>query len=120
MSRDYVPHSPAQFMVFMQNLIDYANARINGETPVWKNIPPERLDTLTQKFRDFKFAFTQAVSAPTQGNNNTRHEAQNETTRELRGFVNQFLRFPPVNNTDRIEMGIPNHDTIRTDRKSVV
>jgi hypothetical protein len=37
----------------------------------------------------------------------------------LRAFVNQFLRFPPVTNPDRAEMGIPNHDTIRTDHKTV-
>ncbi|MCL2186568.1 MAG: hypothetical protein FWB86_12080 [Treponema sp.] len=29
------------------------------------------------------------------------------------------MRFPPVNNGDRIAMGIPNHDTIRTDHKVV-
>jgi hypothetical protein len=37
----------------------------------------------------------------------------------LREFVNQFLRFPPVTNPDRAEMGVPNHDTIRTDHKVV-
>jgi hypothetical protein len=32
---------------------------------------------------------------------------------------NQFLRFPPVTNVDRAEIGVPNHDTIRTDHKVV-
>ena len=48
-----------------------------------------------------------------------RNETQAEATRELRAFVNQFLRFPPVTNVDRVEMGVPNHDTIRTDHKVV-
>jgi len=44
---------------------------------------------------------------------------QVEAAKTLRAFVNQFLRFPPVTNADRVEMGIPNHDTIRTDHSVV-
>jgi hypothetical protein len=29
----------------------------------------------------------------------------------IRPFVNQYLRFPPVTDEDRLAMGIPNHDT---------
>jgi hypothetical protein len=103
----------------MQNLLTYTDSHINVDPPLWANIPADRWDTLAAKFKTFETAQDRAVATPTHQNNNDRNEAQAECTRELRGFVNQFLRFPPVNNGDRIAMGIPNHDTIRTDHTVV-
>jgi hypothetical protein len=67
----------------------------------------------------FVQAFNTVLEAPTPANTLRRNEAQAATTAILREFVNQFLRFPPVTNPDRAEMGIPNHDAIRTDHKVV-
>jgi len=115
MARDYVPHSAPQFRVFMERLIAYYNT-MKG---VWTQIPAERAQELIAAFTAFDKAFTKAVNDPTPGNNLARSEAQAECVRLLRAFVNQFLRFPPVTNVDRVEMGVPNHDTIRTDHKIV-
>ena len=82
-------------------------------------MPSDRLDTLGQNFGAFTVAFNTATATPTPANTLARNEAQAEATRELRTFVNQFLRFPPVTNVDRVEIGVPNHDTIRTDHKVV-
>jgi len=117
--RDYVPTNPAQFRVFLQNVLDHVDSNIHVDPPIWPLVPSDRFDVLSQKFSAFETAFNRAVSTPTPANIHARQEAQTECTRELRGFVNQFLRFPPVTNTDRIEMGIPNHDNIRTDHKIV-
>jgi hypothetical protein len=38
-------------------------------------------------------------------------EAKNDAKEEIRPFVNQYLRFPPVTDEDRTAMNIPNHDT---------
>ena len=72
-------------------------------------------DSATQ----FDAAFNAALTTPTPANILRRSEAQAATVKLLREFVNQFLRFPPVTNPDRADMGIPNHDTVRTDHKVV-
>jgi len=123
-NRDYVPTNPAQFQVFMQRLIDYVNPKVyagsgGGGSAEWSNIPYERFSELKTSFEAFSSAFTVAVEAPTHANIIRRQEAQANCVRLLRAFVNQFLRFPPVTNADRAEIGVPNHDTIRTDHKVV-
>ena len=118
-NRDYVPANAVQFRVFMQNILDHVDSHIHVDPPLWPLVPSDRFDTLAQKFAAFETALSRATSTPTPANIHGRQEAQADCTRELRGFVNQFLRFPPVTNMDRIEMGIPNHDTIRTDHKVV-
>jgi len=94
----------------MRNLLDYANLHKTA----W-NIPQARLNTLYNLFDDFENALISTAGSHTPAQTLARQEAQAAATRELRAFVNQFLRFPPVTNVDRVEMGVPNHDTIRTD-----
>jgi len=122
-ARDYVPTNAAQFQVFMTRLIDYVNPKVyagsGGGSPEWSTIPYDRFLTLKESFEAFSSAFTVSVENPTHANVIRRQEAQAETTALLRAFVNQFLRFPPVTNADRAEIGVPNHDTIRTDHKVV-
>ena len=112
---DYVPQNAAQFRSFVVNLIEYVSEKITA----WGHIPAERFNQLNESFGVFAAAFDQTQGPHTPAQNLARKEAQMETTRLLRAFVNQFLRFPPVTNVDRVEMGIPNHDTIRTDHKVV-
>ena len=119
MARDYVPHSPAQFLLFLGHLIKYVQAQLDATPLVWTHILKERFDQLGQRYGEFSQAFANHQETPTPAMTLARNEAQAEATRELRAFVNQFLRFPPVTNVDRVEMGVPNHDTIRTDHKVV-
>jgi hypothetical protein len=113
--RDYVPQNAAQYFQFMSNLINY----VQKMAAQWTNIPAVRINELIVVFNLFAAAFETSQETPTPANLERRREAQAESVRVLRQFVNQFLRFPPVTNADRIEMGIPNHDTIRTDHKVV-
>jgi hypothetical protein len=116
---DYIPHNAAQFNAFMKRLLDYVVTKIPAVNPEWPNIPQDRFFLLNDSYTAFEAAFNTALEAPTPANILRRREAQAATTAILREFVNQFLRFPPVTNPDRAEMGIPNHDTIRTDHKVV-
>jgi len=112
---DYVPSNAAQFNSFMLNLIDYVGEKITA----WGHIPQARYDELVEAYGAFNTAFSHTQGPHTPAQNLARTEAQAECTRILRAFVNQFLRFPPVTNVERVEMGIPNHDTIRTDHIQV-
>ena len=107
---DYIPSNARQFSAFMRNLLEYAMKKKTA----W-NLPQARLDTLWGLFDTFEDALNAATGAHTPAQTLARQEAQAAATAELRAFVNQFLRFPPVTNVDRVEMGVPNHDTIRTD-----
>jgi hypothetical protein len=113
--RDYVPRNAAQYFAFMQNLLEYVGSKVQE----WGHIPAEPLANLANLFGVFQEAFNATLGPHTSAQNLARNEAQAACTAALRPFVNQYLRFPPVTNVDRVEMGIPNHDTIRTDHKVV-
>jgi len=107
---DYIPSNAQQFGAFMRNLLDY----VNLNKTAW-NIPQPRLNALLGLFDTFADLLEATAGPHSAAQNLARREAQAAATSELRAFVNQFLRFPPVTNVDRVEMGVPNHDTIRTD-----
>jgi hypothetical protein len=119
--RDYIPRNAAQFNDFAFNLIKYVESKaFIGATPPWDGaIPEARWDEMDKSYIRFTRAHEIVIGTPTSANIHRRNEAQAECTSIIRAFVNQFLRFPPVTDADRIEMRIPNHDTIRTDHKIV-
>jgi hypothetical protein len=112
---DYVPQNAAQFFAFMENLLEH----VRGKTGEWGHIPQAAFDNLLSLFGNFQTAFNDTMGPHTSAQNLARREAQAACTAALRPFVNQYLRFPPVTNVDRLEMGVPNHDTIRTDHTVV-
>jgi hypothetical protein len=115
--RDYIPGNAAQFKAFMSHLLYYVSGKKANKE--WENIPEERVSALTAVFENFDMAYNSALKTTTHSNILARKEAQTMAVKELREFVNQFLRFLPVTNPDRAEMGIPNHDNIRTDHTVV-
>jgi hypothetical protein len=115
MARDYIPRNAAQFRFYVRNLLD----EVVVKNRKWAVIPDARINELSELYSLFTGAFDLVVADPTPAHINKRNEAQAEVTKALRVFVNQYLRFAPVTNTDRIEMGIPNHDTVRTDHMVV-
>lgn len=112
---DYIPANAAQFRNFAENLISY----VQKKATAWTNIPGPRITELQEKYNQFLILFNNTQGPHTSAQNLARREAQKESVRVIRAFVNQFLRFPPVTNVDRAEMGIHNHDTIRTDHTVV-
>jgi hypothetical protein len=103
----------------MRNIFNFVAEKLDSTPPKWTHIPSGRFQTLEQKYVRFFDAFQTALETPTHGNVLARQEAQAAAASELRAFIAQFLRFPPVTNPDRADMGIPNHDTIRTDHTIV-
>jgi len=108
--RDYVPANVTQFNIFLRNLLDYAYKK----TTTWKHIPTDVLNELTGLSDALSDLLLATAGQRTPAQNLARREAQAEATKALRAFVNQYLRFAPVTNVDRVEMGIPNRDTIPT------
>ena len=92
---------------------------MDSAPPQWTDIPSNRYETVSRAFGTFQLAHNKAIATPTPANILARNQAQVKATKELRPFVNQFLRFPPVTDIDRTAMGIPNHDSVRTDHTTV-
>jgi hypothetical protein len=116
----YIPSNAAQFKAFTLNLLRYVEKKLAASSAPWTAfIPVARFDEVMSSYDAFTTAFQVAEQTPTHANILRRQEAQAAAAAVLRAFVNQFLRFPPVTNGDRAEMGVPNHDTIRTDHKVV-
>jgi len=112
--RDYIPQNAAQFDAFISNLLKY----VLSKQVIWA-IPSAKMQDVSEAYSKFQQAHTAAIGTHNQAEILARKEAQAATIKALRAFVNQYLRFPPVTNIDRVEMGIPNHDKIRTDHKDV-
>jgi len=109
-----MPSNANQFHAFMLNLISY----INAHKTAWA-FPQARIDELMTLFDAFNDALEATDGPANSAQILARNEAQAAAMSAIRAFVNQYLRFPPVTNVDRVEMGIPNHDTIRTDHRVV-
>jgi len=102
----------------MENLLNYVNNQ-TGSEGTWRHIPDEAVSNLRTLYNVFLTAFSNTLGPHTPAQTLAKNETQAETAKALRPFVNQYLRFAPVTNVDRLEMGVPNHDTIRTDHTVV-
>jgi len=112
---DYVPTNAEQLGAFAHTLLEY----VKRHKTAWPHIPQARIDKmqgLSDEYYDL-LEVTRGQHTPAQ--TLARNEKKAELTKEIRGFTNQYLRFEPVTNVDRAEMGINNHDTIRTDHVEV-
>ena len=112
---DYVPANAGQFSAFMRNMLDY----VNSHKTKFTHIPQAAVNNLLSLFDEFNEALEITQGQHTPAQTLDRNEKQAAATKALRAFVNQYLRFAPVTNVDRLEMGINNHDTIRTNHVEV-
>jgi len=115
MSRDYIPRNMDKFYQFANHFIEYVGEH-SGE---WKVISTELQNEMLNQFNAFHDALNMSIKNQTPANNIRRNEARTVLEKSIRGMVNQFLRFPPITDADRKEIGIPIRDTIRTQRTTV-
>jgi hypothetical protein len=108
--KNYVPQNDAEFDAFFKNLTQY----VAQKAAEWKHIPKEDLDEFTLAYSAWFTAYSVTLKphAPTQTAEKNRVRKARE--KQLREFVNRFLRYRPVTDADRDNMGIPNPDLVRT------
>jgi hypothetical protein len=105
---DYIPGPDSEFDKFYKNVADTVDEKTGGNKPEWTHIPPEA----RSDFHAIRDAWTAAYEptkvphTPTQTAEKKR--ARDTSEKSLREFVNRFLRYDPVTNADRDNMGIPN------------
>ena len=108
--RDYIPANAMQFSAFLNNLLDY----VNRNKTEWKHIPAEPLTNLSGLRADLADLVEATQGQHTPAQTLARNQKQAEATKAVRALVNQYLRFAPVTDVDRVEMGVPNRDVIPT------
>ena len=115
-SVDYIPRNPMQYNAFVDNLTKYVAKNIAK----WSIIPMAQFQDILDAFLEFQKIYLPLAAHPiNKAQREQIRQVQAECTAKVRPFINQFLKFPPVTNADRIEMGIPNHDITRTPHTEV-
>jgi hypothetical protein len=88
---------------------------VHRSLTTWKHITAEDLEALKALYDEYEAQYEEALAVPTRANIALRRETQTKLTAAIRQFVNQFLRYSPaVTVSDRITLGIPVRDNIRT------
>jgi hypothetical protein len=95
---------------------DYVALKTTGATPVWAHIPHDAALAFNGQIEAWDNAYQDAIDTPTPAKHHERDRVHKLTDKAARDFVNQYLRYPPVTNEDRDNMGIPNRSTNRTPR----
>ena len=114
MKHDYIPHSDEEFNTFFKNITQYVGLKTSNSAPEWTHIPAAAKTALNDSYTNWYTAFGLTLKPHTPVETREKNRVRVIEERFLRGFVNQYLRFPPVTNADRDAMAIPNHDLIRT------
>ncbi|MDR1929980.1 MAG: hypothetical protein LBQ44_05040 [Treponema sp.] len=111
---DYIPKKDADFDIWFKNLVQYVNQKCIAVPPAtepeWDHIPASRRNELNNSYADWYTAYVITLKPHTPPETEAKNEARDDSEAEIRPFVNQYLRFPPVTNVDRTAMGIHNRD----------
>jgi hypothetical protein len=111
---DFIPRPDAAFDKFFLGIIQYASTKSGGTTPPWTHIPKANRDSLAEVYNLWNAAYTPTHQPHAPQVTKEKNRVRTISERALRAFINRFLRWPPVTDADRDNMGIPNPDLIRT------
>jgi hypothetical protein len=111
---DYIPRPDEAFNTFFKNINQYVGLKTTGTNPEWTHIPQAAQTELLSAYTAWYSAFVLTLKPHSSVETKEKNRVRLLSERALRAFVNQYLRFPPVTDMDRDNMGIPNRDLIRT------
>jgi len=122
MSSGYVPRGDAEFDSWLSNLYDYAESMTSappGGAARWPDIPASAVEGLHGALADWQRHYGPTLHPHTPGQTAAKNDARVRAEKIVRPFVQRFLHWPPVTNEDRVNMGVPNRDAVRTDHVEV-
>ncbi|GAB6391667.1 MAG: hypothetical protein MdMp014T_1040 [Treponematales bacterium] len=108
---DYIPVRDADFDDWFLRLKNYVVEKTSGDAPAWTHIPPTEVAALSAHYESWHAAHMAAVGPHAKPQTDAKKAERTSSEAFVRPFVNQYLRFKPVTNSDRDEMGIHNPDT---------
>jgi hypothetical protein len=113
----YMPTNYGEFDRFYKAITQYVAQKTAGSDPEWKHILKEARDSLIAEYAVWYTAYALTFKPHTRVETLGKQNAYKTAAKHLRGFINQYLKFPPVTDQDRLALGIPSPDLIRTTRK---
>jgi len=114
MAKDYIPARDADFDVWYQNIVSYVGNKVNKPPVEWTHIPTEAALAFFNGYTDWHAAYTVTLYPHVPADIVAKNEERKKSEGIIRPFVKQYLRFPPVTDADRENMGVPNYASTRT------
>jgi len=99
MAKDFVPKNAEHFNNFCKTLLTYVDKQIKN----WGHIPLSEKHSVEECYNNYKQIYFTPSITDTQ-----KRGVHTQCKKQIRRFVNNYLRFNPVTNVDRIYMGVPN------------
>jgi hypothetical protein len=114
-TQDYIPSRDAEFDGWFENFNNYIAARTSGQTPpAWTHIPAEKTAALADHFAAWHAAYDKTLGPHTEVDTKAKNDRRAEAEHCVRPFVQQYLKFDPVTDEDRIAARVHNHDSTHT------
>jgi hypothetical protein len=107
---DYIPQNDGAFDAWFEVLNRYVGEKCGGGTPRWTHIPEEARGRLIDLYGAWRAAYERTIGPHTKVDTGAKNDAKKAARAAVRPFVNQYLRFLPVTNEDRLAMGIHNRN----------
>jgi hypothetical protein len=111
MGKDYVPSKDSIFDQWFKNLVQYVirmcTAVPPATTPEWTHIPQAELTKLADAYSAWYTVYVIVLKPHSPAETLAKNEARDEAEGVIRPFVNKYLRYDPVTDAQRRDMGIP-------------
>jgi len=117
--KDYIPKNNAEFQTWFNNFTMYVSAKTMGTKPDWDHILKREIDALLAAYDDWFLCYTPTLKPHTPDITTMRDEARGRAEKIIRPFVKRHMYVEPVSSGDRIRVGLPNRDGVRTDHTVV-
>jgi len=114
MAKDYIPSSDKDFNLFFKNIAQYVTTKCIGKPPEWAHIPAVDRTALEDAYITWYNTYGLTLKPHTKQERDEKNRQLGIAKKNLRHFVNRFLRYEPVTDLDRANMGIRNRDPNRT------
>jgi len=120
MSKNYIPRTDAAFDKFFKYITQYVSLKSSGTSPEWGHIQQVDRTALNNVYIVWYDAYALTFQPHIKSVGDEKNRQRKAAEKSLRHFVNRFLRYEPVTDADRTNMGVPNFDTIRTPHRVVL
>jgi hypothetical protein len=107
-AKDPVPGGDAEFDGWLTNQVNYVNTMVTAGT--WTHIPADKVTALNKHQTDWHTAYVKIQGPHTNVDTEAKNEAHQAAEHFIRQFFQQYLKFDPVTNQDRLAMGWPIYD----------
>jgi len=119
MAKDYIPRPNDEFNGWFLNLVVYVKTKTTGANAEWRHIPAEEIELLEGVHEAWVYAYEPTLGPRNDALIQTRNDTRREAEAIIRPFVQRYLMWPPVTDTDRRSMRLTVRDKTRTDHREV-